>query len=236
MSNYSNIATLIARNQPRTAIAIAWLKQPNITIPAIQQMLAAEGVRLTKVAIASCLHTFRRNFYFLAHEGYIDPAVAARIERAEDTPLQPSFPKSQPQRTIAPISSKPVSANISAANIGSESVAVTYQPSRPKRGLGNCSTAEQPKQRPKTASNPPTGADRPNVRAPAAPVSSQRAAILQALTQSQRPLGPNAIAGRTKMKSGAVRYLLHQMTRADQVKRLAHGKYRTVPVPLVTVD
>jgi hypothetical protein len=56
--------------------------------------------------------------------------------------------------------------------------------------------------------------------------STERRAILHALDRAKRPLGPNALALATRMKSNNVRFLLHVMAKDGDVERVAHGKYQ----------
>lgn len=60
-------------------------------------------------------------------------------------------------------------------------------------------------------------------------LSAPRRAVLHVLTESNHPLGPNAIAARTGMRSNNVRFLLYQMSRAGEVVRVTHGRYRPAP-------
>jgi len=55
--------------------------------------------------------------------------------------------------------------------------------------------------------------------------TSERLAILAVLESASEPMTPNDIAAAGQMKSNNVRFLLHKMVEADEVRREGRGKY-----------
>src|SRR5262249_37652999 len=56
--------------------------------------------------------------------------------------------------------------------------------------------------------------------------STERAAVLSAITEASEPIGPNDIAAATGMRSGGVRRLLAKLVNEGVVERVKYGRYR----------
>lgn len=61
--------------------------------------------------------------------------------------------------------------------------------------------------------------------------TAERRAILVALEEAAEPMSPTDLAAVTRMSSGNIRFLLHKMVQADEVRREARGRYAHPKTP-----
>jgi DNA-binding IclR family transcriptional regulator len=57
-------------------------------------------------------------------------------------------------------------------------------------------------------------------------MSPQRKAIIQAIEQAGRPIGPTVLVKATGMRSANIRFLLHRIVKDGDVEKVGHGRYR----------